>query len=151
MNGYLLDANLLVLLVVGSESRDLIARHRRLEHYSAEGYDILMELLEEADQLFVTPNTLTEASNLIRQHGMPERSFLMKRLQYLIHGRQEIVVASVDASSNAEFERLGLTDAVLLEVITEDTPLLTVDFDLYLAELESGEERAVNFTHYRNL
>ena len=151
MDGYLLDANLLVLLVVGSESRDLIARHRRLEHYSAEDYDILLELLEEADQLFVTPNTLTEASNLIRQHGMPERSFLMKRLQYLIHGSQEIVVASVDASSNAEFERLGLTDAALLEAVTDDTPLLTVDFDLYLAALESGEERAVNFTHYRNL
>ena len=70
----------------------------------------------------------------------------MKRLQYLIHGSQEIVVASVDASSNSEFERLGLTDAALLEVVTTDTPLLTVDFDLYLAVLDSGEERAVNFT-----
>ena len=151
MDGYFLDSNLLVLLVVGSESRGLISRHRRLEHYSAEDYDILLELLEDADRLFVTPNTLTEASNLLRQRGLPERNLLMRRLQYLIHGSQEIVVASVDASSNAKFVGLGLTDAALVEAVTADTPLLTVDFDLYLAALESGEERAVNFTHYRNL
>ena len=32
-----------------------------------------------------------------------------------------------------------------------DIPLLTVDFGLYLAALETGEERAVNFTPFRNL
>ena len=151
MEGYFLDANLFVLLVVGSESRELIAKHRRLEHYSAEDYDILIELLENADRLFVTPNTLTETSNLLSQHGEPERSLLMKRLQYLIHESREIVVASTDASSNVKFEELGLTDAALLEVITTDIPLLTVDFSLYLAAIETGEEQAINFTPYRNL
>ena len=85
MEGYFLDANLFVLLVVGSESRELIAKHRRLRNYSAEDYDILVELLENADRLFVTPNTLTETSNLLSQHGEPERSLLMRRLQFLIH------------------------------------------------------------------
>ena len=151
MEGYFLDTNLFVLLVVGNESRDLIPKHGRLEHYSVEDYDILSELLEDADQLFVTPNTLTETSNLVSQHGEPERSLLMKRLQYLIHESKEIVVTSTEASSNAKFEKLGLTDAALLETVTKDTPLLTVDFDLYLAAIESGEDRAVNFTHYRNL
>ena len=135
MEGYFLDTNLFVLLVVGSESRELIAKHRRLEHYSAEDYDILTELLENADRLFVTPNTLTETSNLLSQHGEPERSLLMKRLQYIIHESREVVVASADASSNVNFEELGLTDAALLEVITTDIPLLTVDFGLYLAAI----------------
>ena len=151
MAGYFLDANLLVLLVVGSESRDLISRHSRLEHYSTEDYDILVELIEEADQLFVTPNTLTETSNLLGQHGEPERSLLMRRLQYLIHGSIEVVVASIDASSNSKFERLGLTDAALLEIASIENPVLTVDFSLYLAPLETSEARAVNFTHFRNL
>ena len=151
MRGYSIDANLLVLLVVGSESRDLISKHRRLEDYTVEDYDILFDLLEGADQLFVTPNTLTETSNLVGQHGEPGRSRLMRRLQFIIHESREIVVASVDAASNSQFERLGLTDAALLDAVTSDTPLLTVDLDLYLAALEAGEERAVNFTHYRNL
>ena len=95
MGGYFLDTNLFVLLVVGSESRDLISKHRRLEHYSDEDYDILLEVLRDADQLFVTPNTLTETSNLVSQHREPERSLLMRRLQYFIHVSEEIVVASV--------------------------------------------------------
>ena len=118
MEGYFLDTNLFVLLVVGSENRDLISKHRRLEHYSAEDYDILTELLENADQLFVTPNTLTETSNLVSQHGEPERSILMRRLRFLIHRSQEVVVASTEASSNAKFEKLGLTDAALLETVS---------------------------------
>ena len=64
---------------------------------------------------------------------------------------REVVVASADASSNVKFEELGLTDAALLEVITTDIPLLTVDLGLYLAAFETGEERAINFNRYRNL
>ena len=140
-----------MLLVVGSEDRDLISKHRRLKHYSAEDYDILCQLIDDTDELFITPNTLTEASNLVSQHREPQRSRLMRRLQYLIHGSKEVVVASADASSHEKFEQLGLTDASLLEAITTDTPLLTVDFNLYLAAIETGEERAINFTPYRNL
>ena len=151
MEGYFLDTNLLVLLIVGSESRELISKHRRLEHYSAEDFDILSEFLENANQLYVTPNTLTETSNLVRQHGDPERSLLMRRLQFLIHESQEIIVSSTEASSNYNFEKLGLTDAALLEAVTKDIPLLTVDFDLYLAAIASGEERAINFNTFRNL
>ena len=150
MEGYFLDTNLFVLLVVGSESRDLIPKHRRLEHYSSEDYDTLLELLEDADQLFVTPNTLTETSNLVSQHGEPERSLLMRRLRFLIRS-QEVIVTSTQASSNSRFERFGLTDAVLLETVTANTPLLTVDLGLYLAAIETGEERAINFNPYRNL
>ena len=61
------------------------------------------------------------------------------------------MVASVEASDNSSFVRLGLTDAALLEVITAETPLVTVDLDLYLAAVESGDARALNFTHLRNL
>lgn len=151
MKGYFLDTNLLVLLVVGSVSRDLISKHRRLEDYTVEDFDILVEVLEGVNQLYVTPNTLTETSNLLGQHGDPERSLLMGRLEFLIHVSQEITVASTKASSNQNFQRLGLTDAVLLEAATEEIPLLTVDFSLYLAAIASGEERAINFTPYRNL
>ena len=151
MGGYFLDANLLVLLVVGSESRNLIAKHRRLAHFSADDYDVLAEFLENADELLVTPNTLTEASNLVGQHGEPERSLLMRRLRFLIHESREIVVASNEASASAKFEELGLADAALLARVTTDRPLLTVDLDLYLAAIEAGDERAINFNPYRNL
>ena len=151
MPGYFLDTNLLILLVVGSEDRALIEKHRRLEHYSAEDFDILVDLLDGVDQIFVTPNTLTETSNLLAQHGEPERSQILERLRVIIHESSEIMVASATAASNREFKRLGLADAALLEAASADTPVLTVDLELYLTAIETGYERAVNFTPYRDL
>lgn len=149
--GYFVDANLLVLLVVGRSARRLIASHRRLQDYSVGDYRRLVELLAHVDQLFVTPNTLTEASNLLGQHGEPQRSFLLNTLRATIHETEEVVVASKDASSSDAFLRHGLTDAVLLQAISEETPLLTMDGGLYQEALGSGHDTAVNFEHVRAL
>ena len=149
--GVFVDSNLLVLLVVGSVGRDLIAKHRRLREYTADDYDILDKLLRPVDQVFVTPNTLTEASNLLGLHADPERSRFFDMLRFFIQRSEEVVVTSVEASSNDEFRRLGLTDAALLEVITAEAPLLTVDLDLYLAASKKEAASAINFTHHRRL
>ena len=149
-SGYFIDANLLVLLVAGYTSRDIISKHKRLRAYTPEDYDILLEAIGQIKHIFVMPNTLTEASNLLAQHSDPERSRLFDTLRAIIHETEEVVVRSAVASSGSEFNRLGLTDSALLEVATEETPLITVDVDLYLAALENGQIRAVNFNHYRD-
>ena len=150
--GVFIDASLLELLVVGSVGRDLIAKQRRLRGaFTAEDYDILVDLVGPVDRVFVTPNTLTETSNLLAHHAEPERSQLFEKLRTLIQESEEIVVGSEDASSNSAFVRLGLTDAALLELVTKESPLLTAALDRYLAALAKGNEAAVNFTHHRNL
>lgn len=149
--GFFIDANLLVLLIVGSVGEELIARHRRLQQFMPEDYRSLHNLLDRVDQVFVTPNTLTETSNLLAQHGEPERSRFLDKLRSVIQESREIHVVSEVASQNNAFKRLGLTDAALLEVATVDTPLLTVDIDLYRAAWVKGRETAVNFTHLQSL
>lgn len=129
--GYFIDSNLLVLLVAGNVDQDLIAKHRRLESFSTDNYLELRSMLNEVGQIYVTPNTLTEASNLLAQHGEPERSSLLDHLRCLIHNSKEIRIPSDQASDRSEFKRLGLTDVVLLEAITPETPLLTADLELY--------------------
>ena len=39
------------------------------------------------------------------------------------------------------------TDSALLEVSTEETPVVTVDLGLYLAASTSNPDSAINFTH----
>ena len=129
--GFFIDANLLLLLIVGSVGRDLISKHRRLRRFTVEDFDRLI--------------------NLLAQHGDPERSRFFDRLQFIIQESKEIVVASTVASRNNAFKRLGLTDAALLEVATAETPLVTVDLDLYLEALAKGQDTAVNFTHLHDL
>ena len=150
-SGYFIDANLLLLLVVGGVSRAAITRHRRLREYTPEDFRILINLIDQVPRVLVTPNTLTETSNLLGQHREPERSIFFDRLRFLIEQTDEIVVASVDASTNERFTRLGLTDAALLEVASEETPVVTVDLGLYLAASSVAADSAINFTHLRNL
>lgn len=148
--GYFVDANLLVLFVAGSEGEHVITRHRRLQGYSVADYELLLDLFRSVTQLFVMPNTLTEASNLLAQHGEPERSSLLEGLRIIIEENEEVVVASRDAASTPAFVRHGLTDAALLEAVSEETPLLTVDEPLYREALASGREIAVNFEMVRS-
>ena len=144
-----LDSSLLVLLVVGMVDPGLIAKHKRTKQFPADAYDLLNEYLLHFECVLITPNTLTEASNLLGQYGEPVRSDLFHMLRNLIERTEETTVASADASQNSAFPRLGLTDAVLLEVISAETPLLTTDLKLHVAALErKGEQSAFNFMHY---
>lgn len=145
--GYFIDANLLTLLVAGDVDIGLIYKHRRLGGYTSDDYRLLRELLKPVKHVYVTPNTLTEASNLLAQHREPESSALFEQLQLLIQRSEEIVIASRTASQNSEFKRLGLTDAALLEAAKPETPLLTVDLDLYLEGKD--DNTAINFLHLR--
>ena len=142
-----IDANLLVLLVVGSVDRRQVGAHRRARRFAPEDYDRLLKVIDTLEHVLVTPNTLTEASNLLESRS--DHRFL-DRLRLVIDRSEEIVVASAKAARNAAFPRLGLTDAALLEAVSEERPLITTDFDLYSAASSKGVNAAFNFTHTQN-
>ena len=162
-SGWFVDANLLVLLVVGATRRDLIPKHRRLRQFVEQDYDLLVNLIAsaksagrqtvsvEAGAVLVTPNTLTEASNLLDQHQDPERTRFFDTLRILIERNREVIVKSVTASAMPVFSRLGLADAVLVEAASAETPLVTVDLDLFHAVAKQDHRAAVNFTYLRRL
>ena len=142
-----IDANLLVLLVVGAVDRRLVGKHRRVRSFEPEDYDLLLEWLPETPQpVVVTPNTLTEVSNLLEDRQ--DRRFL-RQLKELIEVSEEIVVASSTASNNRAYEQLGLSDAVLLEIASPESPLITTDLDLYHAALMTkGSEAVIRFQNW---
>ena len=149
-SGYFTDANLLVLLVAGDTDPHIITRHKRLKQFSVQDYRLLRELIAEAGGVvYVTPNTLTEASNLLRNYGEPDRTRLSNTLAALVNESQEVVVHSVDAVANRAYQRLGLTDAALLEVVSADRPLLTADVQLAIEAQQLDASAAVNFNDRR--
>lgn len=143
-----LDTNLLVLLVVGLASPDYVLQHKRLRAYSQSDFTLLKELISAAPVIIVTPNTLTEASNLLRQIPEPARTHIALTFRAILELTEEHYVESRQAAERKEFVRLGLTDAVLLNTTAEAHVLLTADLDLYLAAVNDGRS-AVNFNHYR--
>jgi hypothetical protein len=148
----ILDSNLLLLLVVGFTSRDYIKIHKRLNSYIDDDFILLTKILNSATGIIVTPNTLTETSNLVGYVSDPARSNIYRVFQALVEapGNEERFIESKIVMARTEFVRLGLTDAALLQMATEAHTLLTADVDLYLAALKQGL-KAENFNHLRNL
>jgi hypothetical protein len=143
-----LDANLLVLLVVGLAEPRYIPLHKRLKAFTVDDFKLLTNMIAASAGMAVTPNALSEASNLLRQINEPAKTRVGMALRRLIQNTNEIYVASVDASSRREFLRIGLSDSALLEVNKNDIVVLSVDLGLCLAAQAAGYT-AVNFNHVR--
>ncbi|HEY5237460.1 MAG TPA: PIN domain-containing protein [Rhizomicrobium sp.] len=148
MRVVVIDSELLVLLVVGIASREYISRHRRLRAYTEADFDLLSDLISRYSEIIVTPNTLTEASNLLGYVNEPIKRHVFDVFRKFIGISGETYLESKLASERDEFVRLGLTDSVLLKASEGDRVLVTADLDLYLAACAS-EHHAVNFNHLR--
>lgn len=144
-----IDAQLLVLLVVGLSSPEFIGKHRRLKTYTTGDFDLLRDLMARHAAVVVTPNVLTEASNLLGYSNDPIKSQLFESLRALVGSVREEYVESRLACDRAEFVRLGLSDAALLSTGMDECTLVTSDLDLYLAALAGGRD-AINFNHLRD-
>lgn len=142
----ILDANLLLLLVVGGTDRDYIERHKRLRAYESRDYDLLCEAIAGFGEIVVTPNVLTETSNLLRQDR--RRSQLSRAFALVVQRLEEAYRPSAAIVGHAAHTRLGLTDCGLLDLAESADTLLTADLDLYLTALSAGME-ALNFSHLR--
>jgi hypothetical protein len=148
MFSIILDGNLLVLLIAGTASRDYIGKHRRLRDYNETDFDLLLQLIKNASRIIVTPNTLTETSNLVQLISEPARAHIAETFRALIGKFEERYVTSIRAAEQPEFARLWLTDCALLDELANSHMLLTADLDLYLTAANRGYN-AVNFNHLR--
>ena len=62
-----IDANLIVLLVVGQAGRDLIAKHRRTRTlFAVEDYARLFKAISAGGEMPVTPDTFVQKPREIR-------------------------------------------------------------------------------------
>ena len=146
--GALIDTSLLLLLFVGSHSRDLIPNFKRTRRYSIEDYEIISQLVYFFNIIATTPNILTEVSNFCGQFPdkMHAQVFETFRRQMLV--LNETYVPSREASEADYFQSLRLTDSVIgvlaergLLVITDDFPLSN--------RLAARNLPVINFNHLR--
>jgi hypothetical protein len=150
MMSVVLDANLLLLLVVGSADRTYIKKHKRLQSYRESDFDLLRQLIAPMSAIIVTPNILTEVSNFAKHIGEPARTRIATAFAVLLEGLDEQYVSSKRAVAQPEFPRLWLTDSGILDQMTAEHILLTADLSLYLAAERRGH-KTINFNHQRDL
>ena len=148
----ILDFDLLLLLIVGLTDPIYIGKHKRLSTYTTEDFDLLRRMLSTTRSIIVTPNILTETSNLAGQIAEPARSQIYTVIRSFVGlpATNECAVLSMISVEDADFLRLGLTDVAILELLRNSYTLLTADFDLYLSAMARGM-KVTNFNHLRML
>jgi len=144
----LVDANLLVLWVVGSVNRNRIETFKRTSNYTKTDYDFLRRVLASFETHYTVPHVLAEVSNLTDLPGAERqqaRSFLKEAISLLT----EAEIPSARAAEDVLYPELGLVDAAISVVAhARNCTVLTDDRDLYL-RLSHDEVDVINFTHLR--
>jgi hypothetical protein len=114
----IIDTNIMVLLIVGAASKEYITKHKRLEGYTIDDFDLLGLLVAEFSEIVLLPHILAEVSNISRMIAAPARAETQSVLATLIATCPEIPVQSLNGSRREEFGNLGLTDTVILHFCT---------------------------------
>ena len=129
-NAVLLDANLLLLVVVGGFDPALIGR-KRLAEYTAADLRRLTGLIAPFARTLTTPHLLAEVSNLADQCVPRDRWPTFRGYLADVYGRlDERWVPAVELGRTPAFARLGLADAAIAHLADGRTLVLSVDAQL---------------------
>jgi hypothetical protein len=148
--GAVIDANLLLLALVGEFDPTLVGRAKHLRQYDQEDLVLVQEIRRYFPTVVTTPNLLTEVSNLAGHlpDGVREGAFAAFRSQFEILNEQ--YVASTTAAGDPQFAAFGLSDSGIAHVAQGGGYLVVTD-DLRLASLlDHRGLGCVNINHLRS-
>jgi rRNA-processing protein FCF1 len=142
---YLIDTNLLVLLILGGSDKRLVGNHKRLKNFDLADYEELEKILSNATGFVTLSYILTETSNLI-EIGSKASAETARLFENFVHQADELCASSEDIIDQHYFRRLGLTDAAIIHLARNQVHVLTVDHALCGILLDIGV-KATNLRH----
>lgn len=148
--GVLVDANILLLWLIGTIDPNRIPRFGPTKSYSSLDFDVLATFLGHFDKHVTTPNILTEVSNLSRKnlYGKVLIEFAEAFCQ-AVGVLDETYVSSNTVARPSSFAKFGLTDCGIAALAGREFLVLTDDFALSQSVAAAGGD-AVNFNHFRD-
>jgi len=123
--GLLIDANIVLLYIIGSIDILLIRDFSRTAMFTEDDFYKISKFIDYFELKITTPHILTEVSNLIGN-----KQNLQSFLGAYIEKTKEIFLESANVSKNNAFLNFGLADIAISEtaknsylVVTNDNPL----------------------------
>lgn len=120
-----LDANLLLLLVIGAMDRSAITRFKRTQQFTVEDFDALVDIVSRADRIVTTPHILTEVSNLANSLRDDQRNEFAGTFRGVISKLEERW-KTADSLSQHDLFPFGISDVAAFSEST-NAILLTED------------------------
>lgn len=146
--GALVDANLLVLFLVGLVNKQRIPKFKRTQNFTVDDFDLLSRLISQLGRLIATPHVLSQVSDLTDLHGR-ELDQVRRKFGVIVEQMEESYDPSRVLVADSIFARLGLADAAIAKVCSRGILVVTSDLDLHLAVQQHGAD-ALNFNHIRH-
>jgi hypothetical protein len=146
----LVDANILLLLVIGSTAPDRLGTMTRTKGYSEDDFEQASSIVGQFRWSVTTPHVLSQTSDLLRRtgaYGKLARALSSKLHAVFIVTQEHFVPARVLARPR-EFHDLGLADASVLDAAHRGCTVLTDDLALHNVILSRGD-KSINFTEWR--
>jgi hypothetical protein len=148
----IIDANLLILLVVGARSPVQIEHFKPTSsHFVSEDYSRLNDILSGIDRFVVTPHILTEVSNFLgkassKADTLEYRHILAESIERF--DIQDVQISAIMGTSDDKqlFRKLGLTDAGIIYLARKGYLAITVDFEL-AQYIQSDGHDSINYMH----
>jgi hypothetical protein len=145
----LLDANLLLLFVVGLVDRERVGRIGRTDQFDGEAFDLLVDLVGRYRYAVTTPHVLTEVSDLLcKGANEPLATTLREGLHAVVQRTDERFVTARKLGRDSLAQPYGIADSAVIEAAQRGCTVLTVDLPLF-NELQRRGLTAANFNHIR--
>ena len=124
----LLDANLLLLLLLGDVDRKFVDHWERTRNFGLSAYIALDNVVRGfGPRLATTPNILTEVSNLANDLKGPRRALFFDRFAAVVPRLSEYYIESTRVSNHAHLKVFGITDLGILHLDRSEVVVLTAD------------------------
>jgi len=148
----LLDANLLLVLIVGLSDPLLVAKHKKTKgEYNPEDLVLLVDLVHFFASSVTTPHLLTEVSNLLGQSPAGLKKSLFDRFGGVIEAFTEHTIPSKVIAIQNHFAIFGLTDLGILEIASREKCLVVTDDSGFVNYLHQKQIDAFEFRLLRKL
>jgi predicted nucleic acid-binding protein len=147
--GVLIDSKLLLLLLVGTYRRNLVGKFKRIQEYSKEDFDLLVEFVSQFVKVVTSPMILTEVNGLANQLENRFKPDFYEVFKNYGSGLFEETRPSREILATEHFKRFGYTDASLVLIAEQKYVVLTDDLALH-AYLQQISVNSLNFNHIRS-
>ncbi|MBT9546373.1 MAG: hypothetical protein IV090_13375 [Candidatus Sericytochromatia bacterium] len=120
--GILIDANLLLVLVLGLTHQGILKNHPKTAKYAVDDFHALQKLLDLFQTSLTTPQILTEVSNLAAPQRLGQHKQVFGKVwQALTSNYLEVYLPAKDIilKNIWYFQHYGLTDAGILTLLNE--------------------------------
>lgn len=125
-----IDTNSLLVFIVGIINNAKHLNHSRTSDFEIIDFKMLLNKIQDPRNLIVLSNVWTEVDNLLNESFQMNDLRYYRALKYLIKLSTEPHIKTIDIIQERTFEKVGVTDSLLLNAAIQTKELVTFDDDL---------------------